>query len=272
MPDPSGAPRSDTLTIHTVPASEVDHPEDNHGRELVIDDLLASLPVHGQLLPGVCARGPDGRLVCIDGNRRLAACRALRRGFLTIILDRMVGKAEAIETRLTANFIRRNMTLKQIGQDVAEYMDATGCTQKEAGARLGFREGVVCRALSLKLLSAAEERRLLDAGLCWSGIAMIAPLTGETRSKALEFACTRGMDGEPCRKEALQLYVKQLKSGSRPGRKRKALRLVVDGLGVELQLKKEDTVECVIERLRALAAKLARYKDLPPDALGGLVA
>lgn len=100
----------------SIPPDEVIVAE-NHARapfgmrEDLIEQLMASIPVKGQLQPGVCRKRSDGRLEVIEGRNRREAIRRLRENghpnleFLYVI-EHNINDERAFEESVIANVQR----------------------------------------------------------------------------------------------------------------------------------------------------------------------
>src|SRR5262249_19674144 len=83
----------------------------------ILAELEPNIREHGQVLPGfVCPSPdlPDGQLLCIEGNHRLAVVRLLGLMFWAINLGRFVPEEERIRLIFSHNLIRRRMSREEI--------------------------------------------------------------------------------------------------------------------------------------------------------------
>ena len=104
----------------------------------MLADLVESMREHGQLVPGFVCPSPDlpeGKLLCLEGNRRLAVARLLGLAFWAFDLGRFVPEEERIELTFQHNLSRRVMSREEIAERAARYIEITHCTAAEA-ARL----------------------------------------------------------------------------------------------------------------------------------------
>ena len=206
----------------------------------------------------------------LDGVGRWYGCGRLGIMFRAMLLPAAVPEAERIKLRLQHNVIRRNMTQDEIADDAARYMSLMHCTQEEAAQELTLSSATVSRALTAKRRIPPELKPMAE--LVRPSIAsMIAALpTVEAMRQAFEHATTPGINGKLPTRDQMAPYLEQFKKKKQREARVKTLKGTVEGRKVEFALLPGESTESVIEFLRSLAAKLGKYRDLPPDNLGFL--
>ena len=98
-------------------------PDDNPApKPAMLENLLASIGEHGQLVPGWVCPSPDlpeQKRLCIEGNHRLAVCRTLGLRFWAFDLGRFVEEAERIRLTFQHNHSRRVMPFGELADGLA---------------------------------------------------------------------------------------------------------------------------------------------------------
>lgn len=233
----------------------------------MLADLLESMREHGQLLPGFVCPSPDlppDKRLCIEGNRRLTVARQLGLPFWAFDLGRPVAEDERIRLTFQHNYPRRVMSRDEIAEKAARYIELTGCTQGEAALHLKVSHPTLSRAFGERRIPPELKPRADRLGL--SIRSLIAAVPTPLMAKAIEFAETPGPDGKKPTRDAVSLFIRQLKQNGKPKvRKAKAVTLRLNGRAVTLALVEKDSVYTVAEDLKAIASKLGKYETVPPD-------
>ncbi len=248
-------------------------PDDNRpGERPGINSLIEGIRANSQLVPGLICPHPDipDKYLILDGVGRWFACGRLGILFRAMLLAAAVGEAERIKLRLQHNLIRRNMTQDEIADDAARYMSLTHCTQEEAARELTLSTATVSRALAVKRRIPPELKAMAEL-VRPSITSMIATLpdAGAMR-QGFELATTPGKNGKLPTRDQMALYLEPLRKKKPREPRVKTLKGTVDGRKVELGVLPGESTDSVIKFLQALAAKLSKYRDLPPDNLGFL--
>jgi len=237
--------------------------------------LRDSLEQDGQKVPVLLAPHPEkpGKHVYVDGHGRGHCLRLLGRKMLALVLDRPVSEIERIELKFSHNALRRSMSLEEIAGEAARYIELTGCTQKEAGARLKCSDATVSRALALHRRVPADLRAAANQ-LGPSFVSLISPLgKDEAMRQAVEFAAKAGADGKKPSRDQVARFVAQLRGKKRPRPPRcKRIKLRIEERRYEIELKPGDGVDSLIEALRASANRLQRHRELSLEALAAVLA
>jgi ParB/RepB/Spo0J family partition protein len=229
-------------------------------------DLLASIREHGQLVPGwVCPSPdlPDGKRLCLEGNRRLAVCLMLGLPFWAFDLGRAVPEAERITLTFQHNHSRRVMKPDEIAERAARYMEITGATQADTAKHLNISPPTLSRAFGERRIS-PELRDRADR-LGFSIRALIATLPPGLMARSVEFAEGSGPDGKKPTRDQVAAFNRQLtKTGKPAARKAKSIPLRHNGRTVSITVGERESAATVAEDLKALAAKLGKLTEVEP--------
>jgi ParB/RepB/Spo0J family partition protein len=233
----------------------------------MLADLIESMREHGQLVPGWVCPSPeleDGRLLVIEGNRRLAAARILGLPFWAFNLDRHVAEEERIRLTFQHNHSRRVMKRDEIAERAARYIEITGSTQAAAARLLGVSEPTLSRAFGEKRIPAGLRPRADLLGL--SIRSLVAAMPAGLMEQAIAFAETPGPDGRKPTRDQVAAYLCRLrKDGRSRASKPRAVTLNQGGRIVTLAVGDGDNASTVVKDLNAIAAKLGKHGDVPPD-------
>ena len=244
-------------------------PDDNPAyTPAMLADLLESVRQRGQLVPGfVCPSPelPEGKRLCLEGNRRLAVARILKMPFWAFDIGRFVSEAERIELTFQHNHSRRVMSREEISERAARYIELTDCTQDTAARVLNVSPVALSRAFGDKRIPPGELRERADH-LGLSIRSLVASVPVPLMDQAIGFAETPGPDGKKPTRDQVSLFIRQLrKSGLPRARKAKAVTLRLNGRSVTLAVGDKDSATSVAEDLKAIVAKLGKHSEVPPD-------
>jgi len=160
----------ETAGVRELPVAEIEpNPEQPRTRfaEARLDELAASVRVHGVVQPVVVRRLPNGRYGLIVGERRLrAAKRAGLESMPAIVRD--VEEAEALEIALVENLQREDLNPIDEAQGYEALMEMGGLSQAEVAERVGKDRSTVANALRLLDLD-SEVQEMLSGGTLTAG-------------------------------------------------------------------------------------------------------
>lgn len=134
-----------------------------------IQTLAESLGEIGQLSPiGVRPEGENYRI--LFGNRRFYAAMKLNWKDIEATLFNVASAAEALRLQVTENAVREQMTFKEIGQALQDYMQETGCKAAEAGKAFGLKANSTTSkyVLCFTRLTDRNKKRLHEANIGFS--------------------------------------------------------------------------------------------------------
>lgn len=127
-----------------------------HFDQEALEELAASIRVHGVLQPVIVRRAAVGRFQLVTGERRLRACILAGRDAIPAIV-REFSDAEIAEVALVENLQRADLNPLEEAAALQRLLAEYGLTQDELARRLGkSRPGL---ANSLRLLQAAPKVR-----------------------------------------------------------------------------------------------------------------
>ena len=268
LTQPIGDP---TLRTELVPKffdpTSIVTPDDNPERSLrERNELLASIREHRQLTPGFVCPSPDlppGKLLCIEGNGRLAACLTLGIAFWAFNLGRSMSEVERIKLTFQHNLIRRTMGREELSQRAGRYMELTGCTAGEAAKQLNVSGPTLSRAFGEKRIP--PELRPRAERLKPSIRSIIAACPVALMEEAVTFAETEGADSKAPTRDEVSHFVCERKGGLPKARKAKGVTLHVGERAVSISLGPADTAAAVLKDLNALIAELGKHSKVSPE-------
>lgn len=127
--------------------------------EEALRGLAASLK-SGQLQP-ILAYRRDGRLVVLDGERRLRACKLANLPTLdAIIMDDPLERGAVLERQLVANVQRENLSPLERARAIQRLLAETGWTAAKVAESIGMSPATVSRTLALLELPEEIQRRV----------------------------------------------------------------------------------------------------------------
>ncbi len=255
------APRYyDTELIVTPPDNPAHSPA-------MLANLEASMREHGQLVPGWVAPSPDlteNQRLCLEGNGRLAVARRIGRPFWAFDLGRDVPEAERIRLMFQHHQCRRVWSREEIAERAARYIELTNCPAAEAARLLGVSGPTLSRAFGERRILPELRERADRLGLSIRSLIAAAPVA--CMARALDFAETPGPDGKKRTRDQVAEYIRQLKKSGQPkGRKARTVTLRLSGRIVTLTVDDRDSACSVAEDLKAIAARLGKHAEVPPD-------
>jgi hypothetical protein len=234
----------------------------------MLADLLSSMPEHGQLVPGWVCPSPDlpeHQRLCLEGNRRLAVCRLLGLPFWAFDLGRFVPEEERIKLVFHHHQSRRVMSRDEIAERASRYIEITGCTAAEAAKHLNISGTALSRAFGEQRIPPELKARAEQLGPTIR--TLLAATPEESMAQVLEYAETVGVNGRKPTRDQVSLFIRSLKKSGKPkSRRPRALTLRMGGREVTISVTDKDSAGAVAEDLKAMAAKLGKLTDVPPDA------
>jgi hypothetical protein len=250
-------------------ADRIVTPEDNPVYSAaMLSDLLASMPEHGQLVPGWVCPSPElaeHQRLCLEGNRRLAVCRLIGLPFWAFDLGRFVPEDERIKLVFHHHQSRRVMGRDEIAERAARYMEITRCTAAEAAKHLNISGAALSRAFGEQRIPPELKGRAEQLGPTIRTLLAASP--AESMAQVLEYAETAGPGGRKPTRDQVSLFIRGLKKTGKPkSRRPKTLTLRQSGREVTLSVTDKESAGAVAEDLKAIAAKLGKLADVPPDA------
>lgn len=127
-----------------------------------LEDLIASIKIHGVLQPLVVTEKRDGTYELIAGERRLRASRMAGLGTVPVVI-RQAEPQEKLELALIENIQRQDLNALEEAKAYRELMDTYHLTQEQVAERVGKSRSQV--ANTVRLLELPEEiQHAVEAG------------------------------------------------------------------------------------------------------------
>jgi ParB/RepB/Spo0J family partition protein len=239
-----------------------DNPAYSHA---MLADLIESFQQHGQLVPGwVSPHSVAGRMLCIEGNRRLAVARLLGLRFWAFDLGREVSEEERIVLTFNHNSTRRVMSREEIAEKAARYIDLTGCSQIEAATKLNVSGPTLSRAFGDRRIPDFLRSRAEKLGLSVRSLVAAVPVA--LMDQVIRYAETPGPDGKvPTRDHVSQFIARLKKTGTAKTPKPRTITLKHNGRVITLSIGGKDTPPGVVEELKSFVAKISKLADVSLD-------
>jgi ParB-like chromosome segregation protein Spo0J len=237
-------------------------------KRAVMDALLPSIRVHGQMVPGFVGRSsslPDNQRVLIEGIHRFEADKILGLPFYAFDLDREYSHAERITLTMQLNHVRRIMSREEIASLASIFMEETGCTAAQASGRLLVSPATLSRAFGDARIP--EEWKQAAGQLAPTIRSLIAAVPPSLMGRAVDFALTE-VDGKRPTRDAVGLFIRQLrKDGQGKVGKAKVIALRINGRLVTVKLAEGDAAASVVKDLQAIATRLSSKElaNVSPD-------
>lgn len=232
----------------------------------MLADLVPSVQKHGFLNPSwVCSSPelPEDKRLCLEGNRRLAVARLLGIRFWAFDLGRNVPEAERIELMFHHHLTRRVMSREEVAERGGRYMELTGCTAAEAAKLLNISGPTLSRAFGERRIPPDLKPKADQLGITIRSV--IAATPPPLMARALEFALKPGPDERLPTRDQVSLFVRQLKQNGKPARKPRVVTLRHGGRVMTVAVSEKDSAASVADDLKAVAAKLGKHADVPPE-------
>jgi ParB family chromosome partitioning protein len=197
------------MIVQTIPLDSIDPDPDQPRREVNEQDvtrLALSIRERKLLQPPIVFRIGD-RFQIIDGHQRFQALLKLRAQEVpAIVLSQRPDADTLLETQLTANCLRTDMSPLDKANAYQRLMKSRGWNHSELATRLHLSKGTVSQCLSYLKLPQDAQEALQNGGLAESTAYAIARAPdGETQQTMLEAA----KQGKLTRDEAQQAVRKR---------------------------------------------------------------
>lgn len=126
-----------------------------------LEELIASIRVHGILQPLIVTQSADGRYELIAGERRLRAAKALSLKTVPAIV-RTATRQSKLELALIENIQRKDLNPIEEGEAYRQLIEEFGLTQEETAKRVGKNRATVANTLRLLNLPVEIQKSLRD--------------------------------------------------------------------------------------------------------------
>jgi hypothetical protein len=265
-PPPTGL--GDMVLKHFPPELIVSPPENPVYTPEMVADLVPSVEQFGFLVPGLvgpCPDVPPEKRLCHEGNRRLAVARILGIPFWAFDIGRVVEEAERIELLFHHHQCRRLMTMAEIAERAARYIELKQCPDAVAAQVLRVSPATLSRAFGETRIPAEYRERADRLGRSIRSALAAAPVAA--MAKVLSFAETARADGKKPTRDQVVAFIQQLRkqSNGKSGGKPKNVTLRMNGRAVTLAVDEKDSATSVAEDLKALATALGKHSGVEPE-------
>ena len=172
--NPAEVPVYEARTLYQVPIDRV-LPDPNQPRKSFdvqgLEEMVASVAKHGIIQPVLFRRGPDGTVILVAGERRIAAARQVG---LTEIPGIFID-GNAAEIALVENIQRQDLTWVEEAEALQRLMTEQQYTQEQLGGIIGKAQNTLSEILSLnKLPQEVRDDCRGDRTISRSGLIAIA--------------------------------------------------------------------------------------------------
>jgi ParB family chromosome partitioning protein len=181
-----------------------------------LEELAASIRLHGVLQPLLVSEEPPDRYLLITGERRWRAARLAGLATVPAVIRERIEDKEQLELALVENLQRRDLTPLEESRAFDHLRSSLGLSQQEIAGRVGMDRSTVANALRLLKLP-AEVQEMVERGELSAGHGRTL-LAFTDEAKRCEWARRAVATGLSVR--ALEQAVADERKGEKP-RKRK---------------------------------------------------
>lgn len=128
-----------------------------------LEELAASIRLHGVLQPLLVSEEPPDRYILITGERRWRAARLAGLSTVPAVIRERIEDNEQLELALVENLQRRDLTPLEESRAFDHLRSSLGLSQQEIADRVGMDRSTVANALRLLRLP-AEVQELVERG------------------------------------------------------------------------------------------------------------
>jgi ParB family chromosome partitioning protein len=128
-----------------------------------LEELAASIQLHGVLQPLLVSEEPPDRYILITGERRWRAARLAGLATVPAVIRERVEDNEQLELALVENLQRRDLTPLEESRAFDHLRSSLGLSQQEIADRVGMDRSTVANALRLLKLP-AEVQEMVERG------------------------------------------------------------------------------------------------------------
>ncbi len=150
--------------IEAIPVLQID-PNPHQPRQTfdyqALEELIASIKIHGILQPLIVTKAASGRFELVAGERRFRAAKTL--GLKTVpAVVRSVSRQSKLELALIENIQRKDLNPIEEAEAFRVLVDEFGLTQEEVAKRVGKNRATVANTLRLLNLPLEIQKSLRD--------------------------------------------------------------------------------------------------------------
>jgi ParB-like chromosome segregation protein Spo0J len=264
---PAEPVQADTVQpVLVIESAYVETPDSNPVIILgAISALVQSIITSGQVMPGIVAKHPTkpGYWLCLDGNKRLVACRVAGIKFRAVEHTGKVTPGALARTRIIANRSGKRMTDEQLANDLEAIQTEDGCTQAEAGLQCGVSASEASKAKGfIKFATQEVKEALANKQIVRDTARAISTVPQDRQKEFLEDVLRIGMCSDAAEKRAREMRQKR-------GPKQKKWSIKLANAAATIKGDLGQGAEALVGRLQEIIKRLKRGDGTDP--LGGLV-
>jgi ParB family chromosome partitioning protein len=181
-----------------------------------LEELAASIQLHGVLQPLLVSEEPPDRYILITGERRWRAARLAGLATVPAVIRERVEDNEQLELALVENLQRRDLTPLEESRAFDHLRSSLGLSQQEIADRVGMDRSTVANALRLLKLP-AEVQEMVEQGRLSAGHGRTL-LGFAEETQRCEWARRAVATGLSVR--ALEQAVADQRKGEKPGKRK----------------------------------------------------
>lgn len=135
----------------------------HHFDQEALEELAASIRVHGVLQPLLVSEDSPGRYLLITGERRWRAARLAGQATVPAVIRERVEEEQQLELALVENLQRRDLTPLEESRAFEQLRSGLGFSQQEIADRVGMDRSTVANSLRLLKLP-PEVQEMVERG------------------------------------------------------------------------------------------------------------
>ncbi len=177
-----GRPSATDIPVQMIEANP--HQPRRHFDHGMMDDLIASVKLHGILQPVLVSRLGGGKFRLIAGERRLRAATLAGLPVIPAVI-REASEQEQLELALIENIQRQDLNPIEEAQAYDELHRIFGLTQEDIAKKVGKSRSQISNTLRLLQLPDDMQQALLEGKLSFSNARTLLSIESETERAQL---------------------------------------------------------------------------------------
>ncbi|MGI4791783.1 MAG: ParB/RepB/Spo0J family partition protein [Janthinobacterium lividum] len=172
--------------------------------QAALEELTASIQVHGVLQPVMVRPRGGGRYELIAGERRFRAARQAGLTQIPVVIRHMTDE-ESLTVALIENIQREDLNAMEAARGYKQLLDQFGLTQTELARQIGKSQSTIAYALSLLRLSPEMQDSISIGQITMEhGKVLLSIASSESRGELWSSMVTQGLSVAESRKRASQ--------------------------------------------------------------------
>jgi ParB family chromosome partitioning protein len=172
--------------------------------QTALEELTASVLVHGVLQPVMVRPRGGGRFELIAGERRFRAARQAGLTQIPVVIRPMTDE-ESLTVALIENIQREDLNAMEAARGYKQLLDQFGLTQVELSRQIGKSQSTVAYALSLLRLPSEMQDTIASGQLSMEhGKVLLSVPSSERRHQLWSLMVSQGLTVAESRKRALE--------------------------------------------------------------------